>query len=140
MKKCSKCKIEQDESEFYPHKGYKDGLNCWCKGCLSKYHKSEKAKELRRRNKQAIKRETIEAYGGECACCGEDELAFLTMDHIYGGDCKHRAKLKISAGNQFYYWLRKNKWPEGFQVLCFNCNCGKAVNRGICPHERGRVR
>jgi hypothetical protein len=22
----------------------------------------------------------------------------------------------------------------GFQVLCWNCNCGRAFNNGICPH------
>ena len=34
-----------------------------------------------------------------------------------------------------YIWLKNNNFPEGFQVLCFNCNCGKARNKGICPHS-----
>ena len=25
--------------------------------------------------------------------------------------------------------------PDTIQILCFNCNCGRARNGGICPHE-----
>jgi len=25
--------------------------------------------------------------------------------------------------------------PAGFQVLCFNCNIGKQLNDGTCPHQ-----
>ena len=139
MKKCSKCKTEQDEAEFYPHKGYKDGRSCWCKSCTATYHKQEKVIESKRVWRQSIKKSAIMAYGGVCACCGINELAFLTIDHIHGGGGKHRAEIKVSGGWQFYTWLKRNKWPEGFQVLCFNCNCGKSVNRGVCPHKTGGV-
>ena len=27
-------------------------------------------------------------------------------------------------------------FPEGFQILCFNCNAGKHRNGGRCPHEQ----
>jgi hypothetical protein len=30
--------------------------------------------------------------------------------------------------------IRENYPPE-YQVLCFNCNCGRALNGGRCPHE-----
>jgi hypothetical protein len=36
--------------------------------------------------------------------------------------------------------LRKNGFPEGFQVLCANCNIGRHINGGICPHESNRKR
>ena len=32
-KKCTKCDIEKDISEFCKHKGRKDGINNWCKEC-----------------------------------------------------------------------------------------------------------
>lgn len=67
----------------------------------------------------------------ECACCHEKELQFLTLDHINGGGNKQR-KLH-GSGNSFYSWLKKNNWPSGFQVLCFNCNCAKGFF-GRCPH------
>ena len=34
-----------------------------------------------------------------------------------------------------YGWLRRNSYPEGFQVLCHNCNLGKKINGGVCPHN-----
>ena len=35
-----------------------------------------------------------------------------------------------------YEWIKRNNYPDGFQVLCWNCNSGKGANGGICPHER----
>ncbi len=36
MKRCSKCKVEQEKSEFYKRKTNKDGLRYWCKTCDKK--------------------------------------------------------------------------------------------------------
>ena len=84
----------------------------------------------------------FQAYGGpKCACCGEGHLEFLTIDHIAGGGTKHRKMLLPNAkgggrsGYWFYKWLERNKYPAGYQVLCFNCNCAKGAY-GICPHNR----
>lgn len=39
------------------------------------------------------------------------------------------------TGYDFYRWLRKHSYPKGnFRLLCFNCNCGRELNGGICPH------
>ena len=43
------------------------------------------------------------------------------------------------GGTKFYRWLKRNNFPEGFQVLCFNCNCGKEINKGVCPHKSKNV-
>lgn len=59
-----------------------------------------------------------------CKCCGEDEHYFLTIDHINGGGRKERNENKV-YGAEFHRWLIKNNFPEGYQVLCFNCNCSK---------------
>ncbi len=37
-KKCSKCKIEKNISEFNKNSSRKDKLTCWCKMCMNKYH------------------------------------------------------------------------------------------------------
>lgn len=74
----------------------------------------------------------------ECNCCGVKGLNFLTIDHINNDGNKHRDELrknKGSYGNSIYRWLKKNNYPKGFQVLCWNCNCGKMINNGICPHK-----
>ena len=44
MKKCSKCKIEREISDFGKTKSTKDGLSCQCKLCSKDYY--EKNKEL----------------------------------------------------------------------------------------------
>lgn len=76
------------------------------------------------------------AYGGyKCVCCGEEEKIFLTLDHINNDGAKHRKAIGIRGGIGIYTWIRKNNFPDGFQVLCFNCNHGKQLNKGICPHQ-----
>lgn len=71
-----------------------------------------------------------------CLCCGENELKFLSIDHINNDGAKHKKENKnLKGGNPMYYWIIKNNFPEGFQVLCMNCNFGKRMNGGICPHK-----
>lgn len=81
--------------------------------------------------------QTIMAYGGYvCACCGETEPLFLTLDHINNDGGKFRKKYGFkNHGPKFYKWLRDNGYPSGYQVLCSNCNHGKHRNKGICPHQ-----
>lgn len=67
-----------------------------------------------------------------CACCGESHAEFLAIDHINGGGHQHRKTI----GN-FFRWLIRNGFPDGFRVLCHNCNMALAFN-GYCPHQRIR--
>ena len=69
-----------------------------------------------------------------CACCGVSIRQFLTLDHIAGNGNKHRKQLATSGGDPVYRWIEKHGYPDGFQVLCFNCNCGRSLNGGVCPH------
>jgi len=88
-----------------------------------KYHKQKNTK---------YKIKCIEAYGGKCKCCSEERMVFLCVDHINNDGNIHRKKLKTRGGSQMYLWLIGNDFPEGFQVLCMNCNHAKRF--GICPH------
>lgn len=75
------------------------------------------------------------AYGGyRCACCGETNRDFLTIDHANGGGGEHRRVVPAAA---MMAWLKRNGFPPGFQILCFNCNCGRGKRnmRGVCPHQ-----
>jgi len=65
----------------------------------------------------------------DCTCCGEKMLQFLSIDHIEGGGRRHREEI----GNM-YRWLISNSFPEGYQVLCHNCNLAKGFY-GQCPHK-----
>jgi hypothetical protein len=102
-----------------------------------------KYSEYNRKSLLKLKREVMDAYGGCCACCGETELVFLTIDHVNDDGAEHRREMAAESGFEYsqagartYRWLRKNNYPDGFQVLCANCNCGKQWNRGVCPHAQ----
>ena len=99
--------------------------------------------ERQRKFRWKTKIEILFSYGGnppKCACCGEQELGFLTIDHINGDGAKQRREATLGRGGHiFYLWLKRNNYPEGFQVLCYNCNCGRARNNGICPHKKSMV-
>ena len=92
----------------------------------------EKKKEYARRFREKARAEAIYHYGGLCACCGEATFPFLTIDHVNEDGAAHRRELGRGS-SKFYVWLKANGWPEGFQVLCYNCNCAKG-HYGKCPH------
>ena len=56
-----------------------------------------------------------------CNCCGETNLEFLSLD-----------------GNASLTFLKKIQaldYPEGYEVLCMNCDWGILQNDGMCPHH-----
>lgn len=81
-------------------------------------------------------------YGGDppkCACCGESHFEFLALDHIKGGGLRHLQSLGFNKrnggrGRGIYHWLIKNGFPEGYRVLCHNCNNALGFY-GYCPHS-----
>lgn len=106
---------------------------------LARYHANRDVlKEKHRLYEARIKEQVFLRYGGYvCACCGDVHKPFLTIDHINGGGTKHRKE--AGGGGKFtYMWIHRNKYPDGFRVLCFNCNSGRAQNKNICPHEEER--
>ena len=152
IKVCTKCHRELlATGEYFPKRSdSKDGLRNECKDCRHdmqiKYyannHDRLKAMANDRYNKLSdeLKLKVMNCYGGECAvCCHEVNIDLLTIDHINGGGGKHMAELGLD-GHVFYVWLRKNKFPSGYRTLCFNCNLGRSVNGGICPHQIKEVK
>ena len=97
--------------------------------------------KVARQNKKkasAMRRAAVAAYGGRCACCGEDTFEFLTIDHVNNDGAAHRRQVGIKGSTATYYWLRDNGYPkDGFQLLCMNCNCAKQWS-GECPHQTHR--
>jgi len=59
-------------------------------------------------------------------------MAFLSLDHIDDNGSEHRRQV---GKKKMYQWAKDNGFPGGFQVLCFNCNLGRQVNGGVCPHK-----
>lgn len=98
-----------------------------CQGCLDLF------KLRARESRKTLRIETLAAYGGKCTCCGERREQFLTVDHVVpfsqGGGPRNRR-----GGPSLYRWLKKEGFPEGFRLLCMNCNCSRSWN-GYCPHQ-----
>lgn len=90
-----------------------------------------------RKYRRGIREEVITHYGGACTCCGERRLQFLTLDHESGKGNEHRRTFSSKQSNDpVYRWIRKNNFPAGYSILCWNCNCGRSINGGICPHKQ----
>jgi hypothetical protein len=72
MKRCSRCRYEKDENEFYKDKRSTDGLNCACKPCVNKINKEwgNKNQEIRKKisqNAHERNREKEREYAREYA-------------------------------------------------------------------------
>lgn len=137
-KKCNKCGKEQPISEFDKHNSTKDKRQTWCRtcknarrrerrrakeGCYKDEYKNNRDKHLaicRRRNER-YKQTIISHYSPDMKCCkcGFNDMRALSIDHINSDGAKHRKE--IGSGNSLYCWLLRNNFPEGFQVLCMNC-------------------
>jgi len=159
--KCKECLKDKLKDEFYhTPEGKLDSYICndcrkirsylWYENNKMKCHKAskewvknnpEKRKLIQKKSNKKVrdlrKLQVINHYSNgtmKCACCGESIIEFLTIDHIHNNGSKERKK--TGGGTVFYYWIVKNNFPEGLQILCFNCNCGRNLTKDkICPHK-----
>lgn len=95
-----------------------------------------KQNEYRSKAQRALRLEALAHYGGKCDCCEEARSEFLAIDHINGGGRKHRKEI---GAYHIEAWLKKEGWPQGFRVLCHNCNMAFGLY-SRCPHEIERHR
>lgn len=128
----------QQERFYEDHPGYREAY-----AITWREENRDKFREYNRKSLLKLKRQVMDTYGGHCACCGETELVFLTIDHVNDDGAEHRREIAAERGSQWlqagaptYRWLRDNGFPPGFQVLCANCNCGRQWNGGVCPHTQ----
>lgn len=144
MHQCKKCRraLVRDWEKRNPEKMHsiKVAHNIKYREERRAYNKLDYQKNIVRRRAFALAKHhahkdlVFKAYGGYvCACCGETELAFLCIDHINNDGAEHRRKIKRRV---IYRWLVANGFPPGYQVLCANCNQGKQLNGGVCPHQK----
>ena len=143
--KCKKCLSEHKKKYRLRNiERVKRTLDLWRKKNKEKinanrriWYQENKEQQIKETKEWRLKLrgDVLRAYGAKCACCGEISVEFLVIDHINGGGNKERKRLKLNGGSSFYQYLRKNKFPEGYRVLCHNCNSAKGLY-GYCPHER----
>lgn len=126
MRRCTRCLRDLPHAAFYADRGTRSGLQSRCRECtreasIARLHAARVA-ALMHYSSGAMR----------CACCGEQHLNFLALDHVNGeGPRMQGGRL---GGNVFFVWLVREGFPPGLQVLCHNCNCAKGV-RPECPHR-----
>ena len=159
MHTCTACRVEKPDEDFYarPSVGWIDQTGqrrgSECKVCTRKRAadwrtanltrgKKDEYNGLAREKRARIRDAVFGAYGGyRCVCCGETERAFLSLDHVENDGATFRRQILGSrncAGAKTYAWLHRHGYPAGYQVLCMNCQFGKRMNHGVCPHQQGR--
>jgi hypothetical protein len=128
------CGLTKDISEFYKN-GKHGNRRSRCKDCIKPAFNADKKARDKRHRLEAL---SHYSEGGQprCACrgCFESHVEFLTIDHIHGGGNKHRKEVVTGSGS-FVRWLRRNSYPDGYRVLCYNCNTARGLH-GYCPHEQ----
>lgn len=139
-KVCSQCGKTKSLSQFAMATRLADGLRCSCKLCDSVSRTSKHSRDVRseyfRQYRRKARKELIDAYGGECVCCNESDLPFLTLDHEKNDGNLHRRRFHNNT-IRFHAWLKSEGFPKdlGLRVMCWNCNCARQFNDGICPHK-----
>lgn len=120
---CNKCQKIKPISEWPKNRHNKDGLHHNCKECWNNYTYERNKNNKRTRNPKWRRKFIVVAHYsmGEMCCrrCRNPDIRVLCVDHINGNGAEHRKEIK---SYDLYGWLIKNDFPEGFQILCFNCN------------------
>lgn len=159
---CTKCGEIKPLSEFWRDSSRSNGRVPACKVCESerlrrKHTESPEvfrarsarwreknrerhlkySREYQKNRGKRLKTEVMAAYGGCCSCCGENSIEFLCIDHeerVVPPEDFHPNGAR-RGGVSMYYKLKRGGFPEGYRVLCFNCNVALSMY-GICPHMK----
>lgn len=130
MKRCPHCGVEKPPGEFYVR--CRDGKpSAWCKPCTRGLAASRRADHYddalayQRRYLADRRSEALDALGGACLVCGEDDDVVLQIDHVNGDGGQERRR------RSSYSILRAviNGEP-GYQLLCANCHVRKTRAAG----------
>jgi hypothetical protein len=124
-----------DLEHFPPRPTATHGLRIHCRKCLR-----DRQNRWCRLDRMTVRLEALTHYsGGEpaCACCGEARYEFLAVDHLTGSS--HEDQERFGSLDKHLVHLRREGWPEGYQVLCHNCNAAKSIygttGRLCCVHH-----
>ena len=160
-KVCSKCGIEKPFNDFY-FKFSKPIARCKsCTNTINRNYYTRTIKERRlydasrsgtavprhKKFREKIKRECFSHYcigDIKCDVCEIDDFEVLTLDHINGGGRKMSREIGLDTcsgsvgGYRLYLYLKRNNYPKGFRVLCFNCQHKEAKRLGffVTKHQR----
>lgn len=86
----------------------------------------------RKKEMTRLRGQLLSAYGPRCACCGETKERFLTLDHVHNNGSDERKRMDRAT---IYRRALRNQSTGEYQILCWNCQRGKYMNGGVCPHK-----
>jgi len=100
----------------------KPGENCQETRHLITYQKN--ATRTNRRRGDVWKEALIwysDSNPPKCVVCSFNDIRALQLDHIKGNGAVFRREHPHLVSKSLALWLRKCNWPEGYRVLCANC-------------------
>lgn len=103
-----------------------------CETCRAYSHHYNRTRRPQLKTYHKYRDIVFSHYGYRCVCCGEENPLFLTIDHING-----RTKEEAGKGQDYRHlggMILRGEARRDLQTLCFNCNCGRQRNAGVCPH------
>lgn len=120
IKRCSPCQKEEEKrrrrewNKNNPRPEY-----------YKKYYNENKLKIHRKSHIWNLTKKLIafSIYSNEqmkCKLCNNEDTDVLTIDHINNDGAEHRKTLVRNS--DIINWLWQNNFPDGFRVLCRNCN------------------
>ena len=115
--------IEKERSQTSPRlyarlkrEGWPEGYRVLCFNCrYLKVMPTVRSQNPDQKRYRAQRAAVLEAYGAQCAVCGEEDERLLCVGQVEG------ARKYRRGGSAGYRWLRDNDFPAGFVVLCRNC-------------------
>ena len=121
--------------------GFPEGFQILCWNCNFKKSLVDRQIILQA-NKEAVRfrvkrnevrLKVIAGYGGKCACCAIDDIKILTLDHTI---CNGNVERRMFSMNAIYRRVLRDGFPQDYEILCLNCNCGRAISKDkVCPHK-----
>lgn len=133
MKKCSKCKIEKETSEFNKKSRNRDGLQSQCKDCYKEVHKKHYEKRTQYYKDKAAKTNILYRIRNleytlnylakhRCVDCGEVDPTILEFDHRGDKSYDVSAMSTLSLS-------KLNSEIAKCDVRCANCHRRKTASQ-----------
>lgn len=81
-----------------------------------------------KRSRERTWQDVFNAYGGDhCVLCGATDRRVLCIDHVNGDGAAQRKAMNNIHGYKLAAWLRRHGFPNGYRILCYNCNWREAI-------------
>ena len=113
MKRCTKCEIEKNESEFSRNNSRKDDLQPWCKSCWNEHQNNYNYN---------LRQQCFVLFNSKCQRCGETNTDILAINHVQSPKSDIYKGLK-RGGHKLYKQILDNpSLKKHFTLLCANCN------------------